>query len=368
MHRGATSLILVAVRAIVVACLIAACGAPGPAAQSPKSGPRARARDDLPLRPPVDPIAALSPGDDDEVSWLVPGRIQLEAGGAAIDGPGGNRPIEVSVIDEQGGMVRAAVQLDHVRFSAWSDRARLLAVVRRDTKITLRAGPPSEMFVLLRSGAKVRRLAHQNQSTQVRYVGALSVEGWIPDDALRQSWPRRDLPSGSRVPTGRRSLMVIPGAVIRTDPQWTARELAVMASGHFLDLVKERDDGWAEVTYGDGELMVHGYVSKRDPPGHAHRYKDPEIPLAKITPNTKLASGTCLHTRVGGDAIGYLVGDQPVELADAGKLGWFTVSVDTPWGPIAFAARGPDATSLASCAPDGSVPPPTPAAAPASVP
>ena len=57
-----------------------------------------------------------------------------------------------------------------------------------------------------------------------------------------------------------------------------------------------------------------------------------------ITANTKVASGTRLYARVKGDAIGYIVGDRDVDLA-AVERGWFALTIDSPWGPVAFAAR-----------------------------
>ena len=83
------------------------------------------------------------------------------------------------------------------------------------------SGLPSETFVQLRAGARVRRLAKKGDWTQVRFVGAVEVEGWVPEASIGESAPRRD--AIGRVPSGRRTLMVIPGAVIRSEPKWAAR-------------------------------------------------------------------------------------------------------------------------------------------------
>ncbi|MEJ7603940.1 MAG: SH3 domain-containing protein [Kofleriaceae bacterium] len=345
---------------VIAACTTPVAAPPPRAPTSPVAPAQAR---DLPLRAPVDPIAPLAPADRDPVSWLVPGRIQLEPGGAPIEGPTGNRPLEVGVIDERGRLVRVAIRLDHARFSVWTEQSHLLAVV---TQLQLvrpvpgGGGGPSEMTVTLRPGVKVQRLARKTTWTQVRFIGPLSLEGWIPEASLGQQWPRDQLRRGGRMASPRKTLMLSPGAVIRTEPKWTGRQLAVMSTGYFVETVAERGDGWFEVIYRDGELEVHGFVSKRDPPGRAHRFTDPDVPLPKITANVKLPSGTCLHARAGGDPVGYLVGDVAVELAQGSKLGWWDVAIDTPWGPITFAAGGPDVQSLASCAPPGTVPPPVP--------
>jgi hypothetical protein len=48
-----------------------------------------------------------------------------------------------------------------------------------------------------------------------------------------------------------------------------------------------------------------------------------------------------------------------VALDDLGN-GWWSVTLDTPWGALGFAARGPSKTELSACAPPGTVPPATP--------
>ena len=342
-------------RWLVIASL-AACAGSGPPAPAPPQAPVPRTRADDP--PAVDPIAALAPDlPDEQVSWLVPGRVQLELGGAELEAPGGDRPLEVGVIERHGSFVRAAVRLPHARFSAWTDRARLLALLRADHRIGAGAGPGAsgDVHAVLRAGARVRRLARKGGQTHVRFVGAVEVEGWVPDELLGDAGPRRD--PASRIPSGRRTLLVIPGAVIRTEPRWAARALAMVADGHLVEVVREVDPAWVEVAYADGDVSVRGYLSRRDPPGRVHRAKDPEVPPPAVVPNGKAGSGTCLYARARGDAIGYLVGDRDVELEDTGG-GWWSLAIDTPWGAVAFAARGVAGRELAACAPAGSVPAP----------
>jgi hypothetical protein len=263
----------------------------------------------------------------------------------------------VGAFDRQGNLARVAVRLEHARFSVWLDRAHLLAVLQRDHRIGLLGAPAAgDVEVVLRAGAIVRRLAHRDHATQVRYLGALQVEGWVPDAVLGDRGHARD--GTGRIPTGRKTLMVVPGAVIRSEPRWAATELATMATGYFLDTVRELDEAWTEVSYEDGDVAVHGFVSRRDPPGRVHHWHETDG-TPTVAPNATVASGTCLYARAGGDAIGYVVGDRPVELEDAGG-GWWTVTIDTPWGPIGFAARGAGRTELSACAPPGTVPPAAP--------
>jgi hypothetical protein len=352
-------------RAIAIASIgLAACGGAVAPTASPSIFARARASE--PDRVPVDPIAALMPDENGELSWVIPGALHFELGGPTIGAAGTGRPIEVGAIDQQGNLQRVAVRLDHARFSVWIDRAHMLSVLRRDQRIAVRGAHTigSDIEVVLRTGATVRRLAHRERSTQIRYLGALQVEGWVPDAVLSDRGRARD--GAGRISTGRKTMMVVPGAVIRAEPRWASSELAVMANGYFLDAIKELDDAWTEVSYEDGDVAVHGFVSKRDPPGRVHRWQDADS-APPIVPNATAPSGTCLYSRANGDAIGYVVGNRPVDL-ESGERGWWTITIDSPWGPLAFAAQGPSKAELVACAPPGSVPPSGPATAPAPTP
>lgn len=327
---------------------LAACGASATAPERAAHGPKWRSLVE-PDRAAIDPIAALTPDDAAEPSWVIPGPIQLELGATPIAAAGSGRPIEVATIDRQGNLERVAVHLELARFSVWTDRSHLLSVLQRDQRLDAGgvAAAGRDTDVVLRAGARVRRLAHRDHATQIRYLGALQVEGWVPDIVLGDRGHTRD--AVGRIPSGHKTLMVVPGAVIRSEPRWAASELAIMANGYFLDTLRELDEGWTEVSYEDGDVAVHGFVSKRDPPGRVHHWHEPDIAPA-LAPNTTVASGTCLYARVDGDAIGYIVGTRQVDVDDAGA-GWWTVAIDTPWGPLGFAARGPSPSELATCAP-----------------
>jgi hypothetical protein len=261
--------------------------------------------------------------------------------------------LEVGVLEEQGSDVRVGVRLEHVRFAVWMTRARFLAIVARDQSVSVQGvfGVPSNgvnsepIQVVLRPGALVLRLAHDGARTRVRYVGPLETDGWLPDEALTDRAPADRTPTG-RVPTGRKPLMLMPGAVIRVEPKWAAAQLAMINQGYVVDEIKQIDDSWSEVSYEDGDLFVHGYVSRHEPPGRIHRGTQPE-PSA-LTPNASVPDGTCLH--VGGEPVGFLVGDQQALLERANRPGWFTLTIDTPWGPLAFDARGTSETELQKCA------------------
>ncbi len=345
--------------------LIAACGgapiAPAPIAIAPPTPIVHHPGNDT---IPVDPIAGLAePGPDDPISWLVPGAARLEIGGNALD-PVISAELAVRVIDTQGSQLRVAVALPAVRFSVWTDRGQLLAVIQHDERLSPLYGgggqdfsnPDNPMEVVLHIGARVHKLAHRDKWTQVRYTGALEAEGWVRDDALGDKTIALD--RHGRFPTGRQELMVVPGTVIRMEPRWAGRELAIMATDYFLDTIRMVDQSWAEVSYENSDLRVHGFASKHDPPGRLHSPRSSSsAPAAIATPTARAPSGTCLYTHERGDAVGYVVGDQDIELV-ATNADWWTLTIDTPWGPTAFAANGPSAADLVACAPAGSVPPP----------
>jgi len=341
--------------------VLAACGGGGaeraPHAPAPPIERRASPVDEPHVA--IDPIAVLAPVEGQPRSWLSPGPVQLELGGATVVSPGGSKPIEVTIVERASNLVRVAVRLPNARFSLWSDRARLYGVLAQPHRIAIHNGRPSEMFVTLQPGARVKRLARTKKQTQIRYVGAVEVETWVPDELLVDQTSGRGYTG--KIPTGRRSAMLFNGSIIRSEPKWGQNQLAVAVIGYQIDTVAELDDGWLEVAYADGDVAIRGFASKRQPPGAVHRPKDPDAPPPVIAPTGKVASGTCLFARRDGEAIGYLVGDQDVQLDDAGN-GWWTLSLDTPWGPIGFAAKGPSGQMLSACAPAGTVP--VPATAP----
>jgi hypothetical protein len=348
----------------VTACGGAAATVPAPAKTTAPTAPAKPVEVDEDI-PAIDALTGLSKTPE-LVASIVPKTGQLEPGGPALTVPEGAAPVQVVVLEKHGADVRVGVWLEHVRFALWTDKQWLLATVREPVRVSsggggdfvdLSRGDPVE--VELQPGAHVRRIAHKDQRTQIRYIGAVEVDGWIPDDALALRAPPAD-PVG-RIPSGRPTLMVTPGAAIRTEPRWGTRTLAVMANGYFLDTIQELDDGWVEVGYADGDVRVHGYVGKHEPPERTHRPHADENPPPPTATNQLVPAGTCLYAKRGGEPIGFVAIDAPFDVEDA-EPGWWTVTTDTPWGPVTFVAQGPTKQDLVGCAPAGSVPvaPPTP--------
>ena len=308
------------------------------------------------IAPSIDPFGALSAELATlERTEMVPGPARLDTTSAPIDAPPGAPPIEVAVVDQQGNLVRVAVRLDHARFLVWSDRDRLFAVVTRDQRVGTAAYVSPELqhaSATLRAGAHVRRLAHKDKHTQVRYFGGVEIDGWVPDDALADRSTLKA--SGAWAWAGGQRLMLLPGAIIYSEPTWGGPALAVMANTPFVDKLEadpRLDRDWAFVRYSDVDVVVEGYVSPKLPPGSLHRPQPPDPPPTPITPTDPAPDATCLYAHEDGEPIGFLVGDHPVQLAPSDHLGWWKLAIDTPWGAMTFVARGASKLELLPCTP-----------------
>jgi hypothetical protein len=327
-----------------------ACGA-GPTSAPVPEAARAVKQHPVAAKPPAEPIDVIAVLADlrvDTVS-IKTGPAQLILGGTTIQAHD-DLVLEVDLLEERGREVRVGVRLDQARFAVWTARARLLGVLAREQYIRarpsgehVRAGDPIE--VTLRSGARVAKLARENGYTQIRYIGALEIEGWVPDEALVERGAAGRVP-GRRLASGRKTLTVTPGAQIRSEPRMNARVLALLHDSYFVDQVKPLDDGWTEVRYEDNDVAVHGFLSKRDPPGRLHRRRDAE-PAPATPTNATVAAWTCLHA--DGEPIGFTTVATLVQLERAARVGWFELTLDTPWGPLTFEARGPVETALEPC-------------------
>ena len=351
-------------RPAAVLIALGACGAPAvtpvrhpvpPAPDVPASRPADPAsRLAAPPPAPIDPVASLTPGAATRIAWLEAGGLQLELGGGWFDAPAA-APLQVSIVERLGSHVRIAIRLPHVWFAAWADRAQLLAIVRERTLVGPWAGTQlvGRTHATLKPGARVRRLGHARGFTQVRYEGQVEVEGWVPDAALGEEVPVGVL---GRVPALRGRLLVMSGTVLRAEASRTGRALAVIAGARMIEPRGELPDGWIEGAYGDAEVEVVGYYAPRAPMQRprAPRHEPDAAPVA-VVPTAKVAAGTCLHARATGEPIGYVFGDREGDLVAIGDalLGerWWTLTLDSPWGGLPFAVRGPTPADLATCQP-----------------
>jgi len=284
---------------------------------------------------PVDVIAALSQPLA-HTATLMPGTAQLLIGGANLEAAEGTAAIDVDFLEERGNDVRVGVRLTNASIAIWTPRSRLLVELAHDVEL--------EDGLVLHAGARVARLAHEGQRTKVRYIGAVEVEGWVADNTLVD----RGAPHRTRAgtPQGRRKLMVHPGATIRSETQWSGKVLAVVSNSYFIDEVQELESPWREVIYDDSDVLVHGFLSLQEPPSRTYRKREPE-PAPQTPPTTTLPDHTCLYA--SGEQVGFLTGAQQVSVTSGSQIGWLTITLDTPWGPIELAGKGATESTLETC-------------------
>ena len=55
--------------------------------------------------------------------------------------------------------------------------------------------------------------------------------------------------------------MLFGGSIIRSEPVWGNNQLAVAVNGYLIDVIHEREDGWMEVGYADGDVLGRGWSS-----------------------------------------------------------------------------------------------------------
>jgi len=338
--------------------------APAPTAESatPHKPRKVRAP-----RVAIDPITAFTQSRED-AAWIEVGTAQLVLGGTSLQ-PIDETPLAVDLLEERGSEIRIGVRLDHVRFAVWTSRARMHAVLARNVFVSQYSSAEfiaqDAPTVELAEGTHVVRLAHKGEYTQIRYMGSLEVEGWVPDDAVDDVGDA-DHVTGSRMPQFR-PLMFTGGSTVRTENKWSARPLAVARYSMFVDQEEQLDDGWYRVAYRDGDVTVRGFLSKREPPSRVHRRRDPDAPLGPLATNATVPAETCLYAF--DEPIGFVVGDRPALVEPGQRVGWFTITFDTPWGPIPFDATGPADTALEKCPGMPAPPPPkTPSPIAPSVP
>lgn len=277
--------------------LLVACGSTSPVAKGPERDldppiTRNEIDPDITVAEPIDPIVGLAPPDADaEVSWISPGPARLEIASSPIETASPNAPpVAGSILDAQGKLVRLAIRLDHARFSLWMDRSRLYGVIKYEQDVRVADGVmPNDPKPLLFPGARVKRLARRDGFTQIRYVGALEIEGWVPDGSIVDRGVSRA--RMGRLPTGMKTLTLLPGSIIRAKPEWSGAQLALAANNYFVDVVRELDPKWTEVHYQDGDIRVRGFYQRYSPPGRTHRERmDPDTAPIPIAPNAKVAS------------------------------------------------------------------------------
>jgi hypothetical protein len=291
------------------------------------------------LQAAIDPTPFLRESPPTSLrGWVVPRGAWLDVGESSAP-PDGDapEPVEVMIVERGATLVRIAFHTTQLKFVAWVRRADLLGVLARNVEIRSDFAPPARAIgATLYRGARVEVLERKAERVRVRYSGALELETWIAKDALvEQAEP---LEASGPAFIGGVLFHAIPGLAIRSEPRWGSDLVAVLARTYFLEDLGIVDDAWNEVSYTDHALKVHGFASRREPPT---RLRLPIHPHATATPfagKDILTAGACLYASPKGEAVG-VAGPVPAIIIADERDGWWSVTLDTPWGPIRFAAR-----------------------------
>jgi hypothetical protein len=324
-----------------------------PTEVSAPTRPVAVERDD----PSVDPIVELATrAVDANMGWIAPRELFTERGGAPIYPAAVTPPQSVQILERHRGEVRIGVRMANARVALWADSSSLYGVIRDDTSVddaghTGAFASADDPEVRLHMGARVTVLGREDHRVHVRYTGQLEVDGWVPSVMVSDRMPGHE-----RIPHMNTSfghvIAVNPGAAIRVEPQWSARILAVMVGGlgSFLTVERNLPDDEYVVSYVDNDVAVRGYVSLREAPSpiRGELGQRPPPPQPPTPATATVAAGTCLYARERGEPIGFITESAAVDLEPASGS-WFTITLDTPWGPMAFAAQGTSATSMVAC-------------------
>jgi hypothetical protein len=289
------------------------------------------------MRAAVDPLPFLrEPPPVATRTWVKPRAARLDLGDRASAPDSEGEAIEVMLVEPGATMVRVAVSAPAARFVVWVERRDLFGVMGRDVQVRADFAPPTgEIGATLRQGAAVEILERTAERSRVRYSGALELETWVPNDSLAAEAEPVD--QGGASVSGK-MLHAAPGLAIRAEPRWGSQLLAALARTYFVSEVRAIDDVWSEVQYSDRAISVRGYASRRDPPVRLASRAPTSSPLPALELNNKLTAGTCLYARVRGEVVG-IANEYAVAAAPDESEGWWTVTMETPWGPMSFAAR-----------------------------
>lgn len=320
--------------------LLAGCGGAATPASTTATPDKGHAATAGGLRGTVDPLPFLrEPAPVAVRSWVKPRAARLDVG----DQPSSpenepQEPIEVMIVEPGPTLMRVAVTTPGARFAVWVERRDLLAVMSRDVSVRSTFAPAgSQIGAALHAGASVDVLERTEERSRVRYSGALELELWVPNDALTDAAEPVDAQNGMAY-QGPKLLHGTPGLAIRAEPRWGSPLIAALARIYYVTEVRALDEAWSEVQYADRAVTVRGYASRRDPPVQLASRTSSAPPVTPLETNDKLTAGTCLYARTRGELVG-IAGDVAAAVVAGEREGWWAVTLETPWGPMTFAAR-----------------------------
>lgn len=331
----------------LVALALAACGGTSSSSATPERGGSATTKAQVGgMRVAVDPLPFLRDPPPVAVrSWVKPRAARLELGDKpASPDQEPTAPIEVMLVEPGPTLSRVAVVTPSARFVVWVERADLLAVMSRDVSVRSSFAPGSaEIGATLRAGASVEILERTDERSRVRYSGAVELEMWVPNDALTDQGEPVDAQQGMPH-QGPKLFHGTPGLAIRAEPRWSTQHIAALARIYFVTEVRSLDEAWSEVQYEDRAVSVRGFASRRDPPVRLTSRASASQPSSALETNDKLTADTCLYARARGALVGVTRDAVAVAAVAADREGWWDVTMETPWGPLTFAAQRTGAT------------------------
>lgn len=314
-------------------------GAPRPSSQAASASGGGRAGEAGGLRATVDPAPFLQLEPPKAArTWLKARSARLDVGDEPAIPDSEGDPVEVMLVEPGATLVRVAWRGPAARFVVWVERRDLFGVLKRDVPFRAELAPPtSPAGGTLRQGAAVEVLERTAERSKIRYSGAVELETWVPNDSLSADGEPVD--RGSPSPRGK-IFHAAPGLAIRSEPRWGSPLVAALARTYFVSEVRALDDAWSEVEFSDDAVTVRGFASRRDPPVRLAGRASASQPMAPSTieANEKLPGGVCLYARERGEQVG-ISNEVAVAAQRGGAEGWWAVTMETPWGPMQFAAE-----------------------------
>lgn len=246
--------------------------------------------------------------------------------------------VDAAAIAVQGTRTRIAFDTPDLRMLLWVPSSAVAQYIAADLVLQQLPGFGTEPrgFAKLRAGAIVETLSQRDGKLEIRHLGALQVTGTVPRSALTSSVPERR----AGPPAGFNTILTLPGALIRQQPSVSAPVLATVNTAYKLVRLRTVDATWDEVAYSDFAVDVRGYYAKSMPPGSRNGQWQQRSQLSlENAGDTALPAGTCLYASVGGAITGIIKNDNNATVTANARIGWFTVELATPWGPLNVALR-----------------------------